>query len=394
MWCIQTLYPLVSYLPILLSVPLHITTWFWRISSPMWFWAALGSSIHPHFCYLLIQTEMSWSGAHDLSHNLTFSYITCAHQENLWLWQENLRLAVNSTTIESPKSTTPVEIPLCWTLPQQASQAGVTDYLSSRTRTGITAASLHLWWFSGTWTFHPTLHPSSSSTETHSRWKCSFAASGTQMLIPNHWLSRSRQWTHANRCILAISRREPMTAEPVTVHVLWCDAFNLHVLWWDLQLALISSPFNYLVLDYSNANVIWTIPMPMWFWGSLGSSITLLLSPGPPETSWSGAHKVSLAVCQLPTSSVPIKKPLSLAVNSTIIERPKSTSLEIPSWYCHLHIVLCPQRASQWPPHCLWNCAIDSYLVSQCPEERSIHFTYPSKMTWRLISKGYFCLST
>lgn len=55
LWCIQILRPLVSYVTSLLSVPFHLTTWFWRILSPMWFWVSLGSFIHPLSRYLLIQ---------------------------------------------------------------------------------------------------------------------------------------------------------------------------------------------------------------------------------------------------------------------------------------------------------------------------------------------------
>jgi len=149
-----------------------------------------------------------------------------------------------------------------WSSWQPVKWAGATDYPPSRTQTGIAAAYLHLW-FNGTWTFHPTLHLSRSPNETLSQWKYSLTAYTTQLLVPNHQLSRTRQWTHANRHILAISGRAPMTADPVTVcTVVWCIRLPHPLVSYATSTNVIFSPFNYLVLENSTANLILGHPHP------------------------------------------------------------------------------------------------------------------------------------
>jgi len=146
---------------------------------------------------------------------------------------------------------------------------------------------------------------------------------------------------------------------------------------------VISSSFNYLVLENSTADVI------------LGHPWLIHHSPViscPPKTSWSGAHNVYLAVCQLKLflrHSCPSRNHFLWLLTPLPSRGPRA-------WHCwKSHHVMTTYRTSSAPnePHNYHHIdhgivQLISYLVSQFPAERSINFPYPSKMTWRLFSKA------
>lgn len=74
-----------------------------------------------------------------------------------------------------------------------------------------------------------------------------------------------------------------------------------------------------------------------------------------------------LPVPKLPKNAEPA---IPMDLCTTSIESPIKqwrTSVEIPPSYSHFQDVLCPQRATQLPPHRPWDCAIDLLLGETVP---------------------------